>query len=629
MSNVLKRYGPHRQKTLVRAGAAFVFCLDHLLPEDVYEEQPLVLADRFVLLFDGRLDNRSELGRLLNLSQRDLALLPDSVIVCRLYERWGERGFERIVGAFAIIIMDLQSGRMLCARDHMGLRVLYYHQSSDWFAVATIPEALFALSWVPRILNKERLADFLTRQPGDDETTYFRHIYRVQPGSVINIDRRNVSKRLFWDPTALSEIRLSNDRDYVEAFRERLDRAVRANLRSSRAPCATITGGLDSSSIAVTAADILAVNGNQLNTFTAIPEPGFFRQELRGRYFDETPYVHQIAKLNSNIVPHYVIQSRDPTPKNVAETIRISGLPGGTLNDLWNFEIYTAARSAGHNVILTGEMGNTTMSYDGCGLFTELLLTFRLIRLFGEVGSSGYRWQRHVRQQVIGPLIPALLFRKYKQWRRSGKPPWHNYAIIRSEFAAEMNVVDRAACGSRPFDMPSSRNWKLQRVQLYQGLHETAEMLAKIRAEFSLDMRLPAYDRRIVEFCIAIPENQYLRNGQDRWLIRRAMQGRLPECVVQQKKTGAQAADWFPRLARTMNEIAEEVNRLADNPEVSSILDMERLKSIIASWPVRQPSEYTAEESRLLAVPDALGSAYFIESLTGRNAVLDPEEHSH
>ena len=437
--------------------------------------QPLLFADRFVMLFDGRIDNRSELGDILGISTSELHSMPDSMIALRLFDRWGERAFERIVGVFAIIIMDLQDGRLLCARDHMGLRVLHYHRSAGRFAVATVPEALFALSWVPRILNKEKLADTLVRQGSNHETTYYQDIFRVLPGSTVHVRGATFSKHQFWDPEGIADVRFTNDHDYVEAFKERLDEAVRASLRSCRPPCATITGGLDSSSIAVIAADILAASGNRLNTFTAVPEAGFAREELRGRYFDETPYVRQIAEVNRNIVPHFITQSRDPTPENIAEVIRMSGLPGGTLNALWGFDMFAAARSAGHNVMLAGEMGNITMSYDGWGLFTELLLTGRWLRLFAEIRSSGYRWRRHVRQQVIGPLIPAPLFRRYKQWRRGGNPPWHDYSLIRPEFAARSGVIDRAARGYMPFDAPPIRDWRLGRINAFRDYGEAAD----------------------------------------------------------------------------------------------------------------------------------------------------------
>jgi asparagine synthase (glutamine-hydrolysing) len=619
MANVLRAYGPDRQKILTVRNAAFVFSLQKLTPEDNFEAQPLHFADRFVMLFDGRIDNRVELGDILGIPTSELCSLPDSMIALHLFDRWDGRAFERIVGVFAIIIMDLQDGRVLCARDQMGLRPLHYHRSVGRFAAATVPEALFALSWIPRILNKEKLADTLVRQGGGHEITYYQDVFRVPPGSTVQVRSATFSKHQFWDPEGITDLRFTNDHDYVEAFKDRLDEAVRARLRTCRLPCATITGGLDSSSIAVTAADLLAASGNRLNTFTAVPEPGFAREDLRGRYFDETPYVRQIAEVNRNIVPHFITQTREPTPQNMAQAIRLSGQPFPILNGLWSFDIFAAASSAGHNVMLVGEMGNDTMSYNGWGLFTELLLTGRWPRLFAEIGSSGYRWQRHIRQKVIGPLIPAPFFRWYKQWRRGGNPPWHDYSFIHPEFATRSGVIDRAAHGYAPFDAPTLRNSKLDRINSFRDCGEVADFWAKVRAGFHLDIRMPAYDRRIFEFCLGIPENQYLRNGRDRWLIRRAMDGRLPHVVLNQKKCGAQAADWFARLTRTQNHITEEVKRLAKNPEVASILDMQRIEVILNRWPDRQPAEYTAEESLLLAIPEALGAAYFIENITGTN----------
>jgi asparagine synthase (glutamine-hydrolysing) len=178
-----------------------------------------------------------------------------------------------------------------------------------------------------------------------------------------------------------------------------------------------------------------------------------------------------------------------------------------------------------------------------------------------------------------------------------------------------------------PFDAPPIRSWKMGRINDFRIYCETADWFAKVRARFGVDIRTPAFDRRLVEYCIGIPQDQYLRTGRDRWLIRRAMEGRLPDVVLNQSKCGAQAADWFPRLARHRNQIAKEVKRLAMNPELTSILDMERLTAIMDDWPDIQPSEYTAEESRLLAVVEALSTAYFIESETRANYRLSSRSH--
>src|SRR5262249_42335323 len=162
----------------------------------------------------------------------------------------------------AIIIMDLQDGRLFCLRDQMGLRVLHYHRSAARFAVATVPQALFALSWVPRVLNQDKVGDTLVQRGLNGETTYYENIYRVLPGSMVSVRGVNFSKARFWDPENITDVRFKSDHDYVEAFQERFNAAVKACLRSLRVPCATLTGGLDSSSIAVIAADMLSRNGN-------------------------------------------------------------------------------------------------------------------------------------------------------------------------------------------------------------------------------------------------------------------------------------------------------------------------------------------------------------------------------
>ena len=332
---------------------------------------------------------------------------------------------------------------------------------------------------------------------------------------------------------------------------------------------------------------MLAASGQKLDTFTAVPEAGFIRQPTRGAYFDETPYGRQIAEANGNICPHFVPPSKGPIVEQIAEQIRVGGVPsGGILNGLWGMDIYAAARSLGHNVMLCGELGNTTMSYDGRGLFPELVQRGRLLRLFREIVSSGYRWRHMLRHHTISPFIPAPIFRMYKKWGRGGNPPWHDYTAIRADFAARNGMIDRAARDRLPFDTPIPRETKMLRIyDLHSVTCESADWYAKMRAHFGIDTRAPTLDRRLTEFCIGVPEDQFLRKGRERWLIRRAMQGLLPDHVLSNPKRGAQAADWFRRLTRERDQIAAEVKRLTDNPEVSSIIDQPRLIEALDRWP--------------------------------------------
>jgi asparagine synthase (glutamine-hydrolysing) len=365
---------------------------------------------------------------------------------------------------------------------------------------------------------------------------------------------------------------------------------------------------------------MLAANGNKLHTFTAVPEAGFTKEEIRGRYFDETPYVRQIAELNPNLVPHFIPPSKGPMLEQIADQIRLGGTPAGSiLNGLWIMDILGAARKAGHNVILGGEMGNVTMSYDGYGIFPELLRSGRWLKLFHELIACGYRRKAVLRHRLIAPLVPASLFRRYKQWRRGAKPPWYHFSAIHPEFAALSGVVDRAAREYLPLDLMPTLDYRQARINDFHCYSETADWLAKLRAWFGIDFRTPAFDRRLVEFCIGIPEDQYFRDGCNRWLIRRAMKGRLPDVVLHNKNTGAQSADWYPRLTRERNNIAQEVKRLAANVEVASIVDLPRLTAILDAWPERDPYEYDPNKRIFMTIPNAIGAAYFIENVTGAN----------
>jgi asparagine synthase (glutamine-hydrolysing) len=460
----------------------------------------------------------------------------------------------------------------------------------------------------------------------NEETTYYQEIFRVPPGSIVRVRGSGLSKTQFWNLDTIPDVRFKHDHEYVEAFKERLDAAVKVRLRSCRAPGAFMSGGLDSSSIAVVAADMLAASGNKLNTFTAVAEAGFSKEETRGIYFDETPYVGKIAELNGNIRPHFIPPSERPILEQIAEEMRIGGFNGGILNGLWVMDIYAAARSLGHNVMLVGEMGNVTMSYDGRGLFADLVRKGQWLRLFTEIVSSGFRWRNMVRRYTVGPFIPAAIFRMYKQLSFGASPPWYGYAALQPDFAARSGIVDRAAREYTAFCAPPSRDGRSDRLDDFDGFCEAADWFANVRAVYGIDTRTPAFDRRLVELCIGIPNDQYRHKGCERWLIKRAMNGRLPDSVLSNSKKGYQASDWFLRMGREREKIAAEVKRLTRNPEVSSIIDLQRLIEVLDRWPEREPKVFSAEQRLLRWIPQALGAANFIESVTGGNyGAVEPE----
>ena len=105
------------------------------------------------------------------------------------------------------------------------------------------------------------------------------------------------------------------------------------------------------------------------------------------------------------------------------------------------------------------------------------------------------------------------------------------------------------------------------------------------RGGWGIDFRDPTYDRWVVEFCLTAPLEEFLRGGKQRSLARRAMADRLPASTLNRRQRGLQSADWYVNMGHVLNRMAAEVDRLETSPLASSLIDLERMRSLIASWP--------------------------------------------
>ena len=273
---------------------------------------------------------------------------------------------------------------------------------------------------MPRILNKDKVADTLVQRGLNGETTYYQDIFRVLPGSIVRVRGRASQKTGFGTLKTFADVSSKAITTMSRRFKTPRCRGE-SQLRSRRAPCATITGGLDSSSIAVIAADMLAANGNKLNTFTAVPEAGFTKGSTRKLFRRDA-----VRPSNSGIQcqhrPAFCSAKQRSHPRQIAKQIRLGGAPrGGILNGLWVMDILAAARSAGHDVMLGGEMGNFTMSYDGPSVVCRTLADRSMVEAICEIISSGYRWKHMMRHSDNRAICSCASFSSVHAVASGGK----------------------------------------------------------------------------------------------------------------------------------------------------------------------------------------------------------------
>lgn len=570
-----------------------------ITPEDSYYHPPLRSADgRIALVADARIDNRSELAADLGLSAAAAGQRPDAAFILAAYEAWGPGCAPRLVGDFAFALWDDRRHQLFCARDGMGIRVLFYHQSPRRIALASLPQALVALDDVPARLNEQKIAESLVLFQ-DPHSTFFTGVHRLLPGHALTAGADGVRTERFWSPAPSRKIRFRSEGEYVDGFKEVFDRAVLDRVRSTGPVGIMLSGGLDSTAVAASAALQLGAQGGRLHAYHAAPRLGF--QGNLGRIWvaDESKEVEEVAGLYPNLDLR-IHRTDGRTPFDYDEALfRMSGLPMRNPGNLpWWAGLHALAQADGVTVMLTGNQGNNTISYDGLASLRDLARRGRWAHLLHEVTAfarATRNGRRDVlREQVLLPMLPWGLGSRGQQPRtpQQAAAKVAKYSGIHPEFAAVTHVAERVLAEGGDSARTRRAGSVAYRVHGLNSPADGADVTNGYRPWFGIETREPAIDVRVVEFCLAIPGTLFLRNGRTRWLIREAMQNRLPASVLNRDRYGAQAADWSEWLPTMRGDLEAELGRLEHNDTASRCLDLPRLRTLLSQWPAQLGREH-------------------------------------
>lgn len=579
-------YGPHGDAIFDIGGIAVGRCMFETLPEDRYDRGPLESTDgRYVLVGDVRLDDRDALADALELPPDAAVRLPDAAFLLRAWERWQEDCFAHLYGDYAFALWDADQKQLTLARDHIGTRPLHYHRSAEFIAFASMPKGIHALPDVPYAPDEDKLAEMLALLPEMGTNSFFRGIERVEGGHFVIITRSGVTSHRHWDPTPQSIGTWRGD-DPVQALRAHLDRAVASCMRGAEDKIgAHLSAGLDSAAVASTAARLIGSNGGRVIAFTAVPREGYDRPAPRRRIGDEGPLAAATAALYPNIDHVLVRGTADALDQNWDQSFYLLERPLlNPCNDRWWTAINAEARRRGIKVMLTGEMGNMTVSFAGLELLPELVRKRAWRELWRQaralVRKRRMGWAG-VAAAAFGPWIPAPLWAALLPNRIGARGIKHHTALS-ARHMREMDFKRLAkARGLDPTYRPrkdafESRLWVLHRID--KGNFQKAAL-----GGYGIDQRDPTADRRLIEFCLSLPTAFFLADGETRALGTQALTDRLPTKVLEERRKGYQAVDWHEGLAAA-SKLEADLARLESVP-AAAILDLPRIRRLAADLP--------------------------------------------
>jgi asparagine synthase (glutamine-hydrolysing) len=581
MLRALNPYGLDDTAQYTGPSLAMGRCLLRLLPEDDFDQQPLSAADVTALIADIRLDNRKELGVKLGFSSHRSAAMADSAMLLAAWQRWREECVEHLSGAFSFAVWNQQEQHLFLARDHTGERPLVYAAGPNYFAFASMPKGLHPLSFVGAEVDEEYVARYLMVANIPIERVIFRNMQRLAPGCALSVHREKKKLWRYWQTDRLPDLRLGSPEEYIDCFRERFDQAVRVRLRTRGGVGAHLSGGLDSGAVAATAAHLLGAEGRELTCFTAVPRPDFQSHASTTHFDNEGPAAAEVAALYPNI-RHVLVESSATSFLDILDhNNNLYDHPCfGPNNEVWANAIMTQARQNGITLLLNGHCGNSTLSYEGIPALSNWFRSgswATLARITWQIRAARSASLRLMVRHAVWPSLPFWL-------RRVTDPHMRGFSLDYTPLHPE--IVERLGLQRATFDdmyrtIPDGREM-LRNLLEYGDVSDTS---IASQGGWQLDCRDPTYDRRVVEFCLTVPLEEFLRGGQLRSLARRAMVGRLPSSTLQRTKRGRQSADWYLNLAAVRERMAVEVERLRSSPLASRMLDLQRMSSLIENWP--------------------------------------------
>ncbi len=637
MAAALRPFGDDRKASVTHGPFAIAWVQSAgFTPQDRFDFQPASARERWHLVMVGRLAHRDELAEKLAIEAQQCEKLPDCELVMRAWCKWGEACRDHLFGSYSVAICDSAERRITAFRSQERSQHIYWYRDRNRLILATSPKAIFAFPDIAREIDDLKLADLLVLNHEDATRSFFRNVSVLGSSRMMVTGLGDDEPRItYHDPlSALPEIRYGSDEEYVEHARELLGRAVKSAFRTPGLPAVSLSAGLDSTAMTVAMIEHMRGEGvaasGALKSYTGVPQSNWDGRVRADRLGDESGPVRAFAAMYPELDPHFVSAEGVPGDREVVLIETYADMPVRAASDMaWGSEIWRQSRADGHRVIVSGVGGNGSISMAAAhGLFARWFRTGRWLKLLREArlraaSNADARPVSSVAQAAIANL-PDPLYDRYLQFRGyDANVGFEAFSAIHPGFAHDARVRERLA--QKGWDdryRPKNDRREMLRTMLMRGArNDTGGLIEPYRAMTGIEGVAPLEDRKLVEFCYAIPDDQFYAGGVDRRLVKRMMAGKLPREVLTAPR-GEEGSDWHSRRERDLSRLREEIVRLADIPSIANRIDTARILRVIDNWPAETPvsaNDYPEYVMARHGIGRALSVARFVNQVEGRN----------
>ena len=528
-------------------GPVGVACLElDTTPDGSGACRPLIERDRRLLFAaDARLDNRGECAAAIQRAGADRAT--DAELMLGMLLLPGRKAPGRLIGDFAYALWDGRRDELRLARDPMGVRSLYYRVEPRRVLFATEVGQILAAGGVPRRLNERTVAWHLSGMQTPPGCVFYEGIEEVKPGEEVTIASSAAPhSRAFWRPDPERRLHYREEREYAEELRELLTEAVRCRLRTRTPAGISLSGGVDSSTVASVAgwlhgreAGVPAMHAYSW-VFTDLPE------------CDESDNIYRVADHFGIPVTPIPAEETYPLVDEAANRPHEDD-PFTSMFQPFMHRALSAAAREGVSVMCYGFRGDVMCGgnvNDVPGMLRaghwrqardELGALSRVMSL-----SPAATLRRYVVQPVLADLLPSrarVAGRQALQRFRGARAGQVNHGLrtgparraaahVRDDFLLQAGLpsLEPVLHAAKGWPRMAARH---RYIHVFSPLVMRGVMYAeRVSAAHGIAIADPWSDRRIAEFILACPQHCVDSALEVKRLARRAVEGIMPPDAI-------------------------------------------------------------------------------------------------
>lgn len=533
-----------------------------------------LLQDNILISQYARIDNKEELCLSLNLDHK----ISSQELILALYQKYGKDFAVHILGDFAIAIWDNTSQELVIAIDIFKTRPVFYYDCEEFFAFSSYVSALHALPEIKRAPNLTRIANqalFDNFYTDPEFNSYYQDIHYTPGNTVFCIKKDLFKTHNYWKPKITNNLKNKTEDELVKEFNSIFTQAIKARTKVSHPIGVMLSGGLDSSALTAMTCNIFKTENRTLEAFCNV-----LPLNHKGYSRDEREFIDLLKTDNLNI--NYMEHATEGPFDDLPGLLNVIEYPLYISQQYIHKAINNILQEKKVRILLDGVYGEIGPTFPDSTYLSRLLLTFRWVKLIQECRKrakiKNKNWLNMLFRLTVSPLTPSIIKEKIRKGHR--ERTGNIGLLLNNDFIKKYSTLPKNHKNLRHnirtpiLDRKKSHLDFLNFIQHSQPLQCYSE-------KCGVEILHPYLDRRIIEFCLSLPDDMHTQNGYPRYFIRRTMQNIMPEIISKRLSKAAFVPDYMERYHADLAQVKKSFDHIKDHPKVKAIINLQDLSDMI------------------------------------------------